>query len=296
LLAVATFGLFLAALAFIASRRPGAAAAVLLAVLGHFLLDYLVHDADLTLLPAQGASHLGPPFVLDRAAPARGLAATAPGLAFGLQAIVIAWCAAAFARAYSPRGPRSRRIFAMVTALLALAPLPMFVPGALTTFVPSTQALLISAAAEIMIAAVVLYALARGCFLPDVATDPWAQPARTAVDLVRRRCQTAGALALAIAAVYVGQSATDAQARPALGAVSIPLALAYAAIGLRFVRFNPSTLWAATIMCFVIAPLVRIAVGGVPGAWMLPAALLELALGGLSVSLIRTLLHEDLLL
>ena len=55
----------LGGLAYLAFRKSGAslrqvALPVFLAVLGHFLLDFLVHDADLALAPWSGAARLGP--------------------------------------------------------------------------------------------------------------------------------------------------------------------------------------------------------------------------------------------
>jgi hypothetical protein len=110
----------------------------------------------------------------------------------------------------------------------------------------------------------------------------------------RHLLETAGAIAFLVAAAYLLQSMRDAKALPAVGAASIVLALAYLLLGGSLVRKNPSTLWVAIGVALVVGPVARIV--WQPGSLGGALTVLELALGALSVYLVRTLLRRDLLL
>ncbi len=294
LLSVAALGGILATLAFVAFRQWGVAAAVLLAVLGHWGLDYLVHDADLSLWPGADALRVGPPFVLNQQDPTRGLAATFPGAAFVLQMLVATLSATAFLRAFPIERPRGRLWFSLGLLLMMLLALPLFIPGALAGRIVSTQGLIWAALGEMLVMGVLMATLARhtcGRFFPQSPLD---DPGRQGVLFVRRLLATAALLAFAIAALHLLQGMLDAQSLPRVGATSTLLALLYIPVGRRFLLGNPSTLWLGIFLALLVAPIVRVAFG--TGSLSLPLLALELGLGGLSLWLTTTLLTKDLLL
>jgi hypothetical protein len=296
LLGTAALALLLAGLAFVAYRQRGVAAAVLLATLGHFALDYLVHDADLTLWPAVDAARIGPAFVLDASQPTRGLFSTAPGIGFVLQSAVVAWGAVAFARAFPQTRARGRLVLALGMSALVLASLPVFIRGAMTGVITSTQDLLLAALAEIAFGALVIVRLCR-------FNSPQAMPGFVSLSMsdgpatvtfVKNLLVTAGTLCFFVAALYAGQGMQDAQRLPSVGSSSTLLAAAYAATGMRLISKRPGTLWTAAFLGLMVGPMVRILYS--PGSYAMGLAALEFSLGVMSAALVRTLLRRDLLL
>jgi hypothetical protein len=295
LLSTAILGALLAALSYVALRRLDVVAAVLLAIFGHWALDYLVHDADLMISPFGEVLRVGPPFALDAQEPWRGLNAMAPLVGFLLQTAVVAGSTAVFLRSFPVPGRRGRMWFVAGMAVLVLLALPVFLRGTLTRMITSTQAFVLGALAEKAIAWSVIAWLARRVVGPSVVAGPLSLPDDDAARAsARNLLDTAAALAFLVAAIYILQSMSDARAAPAVGALSMVLALAYLLLGRRFLRKNPSTLWLAIATALLLGPVARIA--WAPGSLAGPLTALELALGGLSVYLVRTFLKRDLLL
>ncbi len=295
LLGTALLAALLAALTFLAFRRASVAAAVLLATLGHWGLDYLVHDADLTLGWAWDAARVGPPFVLDPAQPARGLFATSPLVGFALQTAVVLWGSVAFARAFPSPQRRGRLWLVGGVGALVLLSLPVFIKGALGGRITSSDGLIIGALAEIAVGAFVLVRVCARTAGPALQATPFAAPdGPEAVRFVRNLLDTAAAICFLLAALYLGQGMRDAQRLPSVGACSTILAVCYLVVGRRFVAKNASMLWVAVLLTLVIGPVARAAFA--PGSFALGLFALEAGLGILSASLVRTLLRRDLLL
>jgi hypothetical protein len=298
LLSTTVLGTLLAAIAYLAFRRVDVAAAVLLAALGHWMLDYFVHDADLMLWPFQPTVRVGPGFVLDAADPARGLSAGAPLVGFLLQTAVVVGSTAVFLRSFPVPTRKGRILFWVVMIALAFTALPVFIKGALTGMITSTQAFVMGALGEKFLAWIVIAVLARKVIGAGLPSTPFA--GRNSGDdgearvFARHLLETAGAIAFLVAGAYLLQSMRDAKALPAVGAASIALGLAYLLLGGALVRKNPSMLWAAIGVALVAGPVARIV--WQPGSLGGALTVLELALGALSVYLVRTLLRRDLLL
>ena len=294
-LSTTVLGGLLATLAYVAFRRADVAVAVLLAALGHWLLDYCVHDADLMLWPFRPIVRVGPGLALDPSDPARGLSAHAPLIGFLLQTAVVAGSTAVFLRSFPVRTRGARIAFWVGMGALALTALPVFWKGALTSFITSTQTFVIGALGEKLVAWIVIGVLAHRVIGSALPTTPFAsRDDGEARRFARNLLQTAGAMAFLLAAAYLLQSMVDARALPPVGATSLALALAYLLLGAAFVRKNPATLWLALAVAFVVGPLARIC--WQPGSLSGVLTVLELALGALSVYLVRTLLRRDLLL
>jgi hypothetical protein len=295
LLSTALLGALLAGIAYVAFRRVDVAAAVMLAALGHWLLDYLVHDADLMLWPFTPMARVGPPFVLDAAQPAHGLSAGAPLVGFLLQTAVVVGSTAVFLRSFPVPTRKGRLLFWAGMGALALTALPVFLKGALSGMITSTQAFVMGALGEKFLAWIVIALLARKVIGAALPSTPFAgRDDGEARLFARHLLETAGAIALLVAAGYLLQSMRDAKALPAVGAASMALALAYLLLGGSLLRKNPSTLWAAIAVALVLGPVARIV--WQPGSLGGALTVLELALGALSVYLVRTLLRRDLLL
>ncbi len=277
-------GLFAAA-TYLAFRDARVALAVLLAGLGHWVADYLVHDADLTLWPAVDAMRVGPPFVLDAGAPTRGLFTTAPLVGFALQTLVVIVGARTFLRAFPIRVRKDRVWFWAGIAFLVLLSLPVFVKDALAARITSTPGLVMGALAEMAVAAVVIAAVARRGGVTATPVD---------AAFVRRVFGGIALLCGVVAALHLGQSMRDAQTAPAVGAWSTAMAALYLLLARSFGRGNPIALWGAILLTLIVDPILR-AVHG-PGSLAVPILLVELGVGGLSVMLVQTLLRRDLML
>lgn len=277
-----------ALLAYIAYRERGVALAVGVAVLGHWALDFLVHDADLVLWPSSTARPVGPPFVFDAFSPTQGLFTTRPLLGYALQTLLVVVCTAVYLRANKVTGTAGRWKMWVGVAVLCGAALPMFVQGASTKLITGSSSLLIGALVEMLAVGLVLHWLT----LWSVGHASGPLDSAHAESFVHRLLKTAGVGCLVIAAVYLLQSMVDAQTSPRIGATSVLMALLYAEAGRRFFKQNPSTLWFAAFLGFVLGPVVRVYTeAGRLGPTLL---VLELSLAFGSVFLIRTLLRRNL--
>lgn len=293
LFSVGVVGALLAGLGWLAFRDRQVVLAVLLAVAGHWLLDYLVHDADLLLSPFGERARVGPGLGLDPLHPHRGLNATAPLIGFVLQTLVVAGSAAAFLHAFPPVGVRRPRLwFTVGLGALVLMSLPVFIQGALTGMTRSTQMFVVAALAEKALAWLVIAFLASRVAGEAVAASPF----RAREDEVARRYalnlhQTLAALCLLLVGVYLWQSAWDARARPGVGWTSLALAGGYGLMAVALMRRNASMLWPTLLLALLLGPLARawFPYGSLAGA----LAVLELGLGGLAIYLVRNLLRRD---
>jgi hypothetical protein len=293
LLSTLALAALLAGLGYVAFRTRQVALAVLLAVLGHWFLDYLVHDADLLLSPFGELARVGPGIALDPQQPTRGLNAVAPLAGFALQAVVVLGSGLTFLRAFPPvGGRRARAWFWGGLCVLLLLALPVFIKGALTPFTRSTQMFVVAALSEKAIAWLVIAWLAAKVAGPGAMGGPL----RGRDDEAARRhaqqlLETLGALCLLLAVLYVVQSSRDARAYPGVGLWSVALAVGYLLLGRGLVRRNPAAAWLAVGLGWLAGPLGRALWEG--GSLAGALAVLELALGGLAVYLIRNLLRRD---
>ncbi|MCG5052079.1 MAG: hypothetical protein KA712_03880 [Myxococcales bacterium] len=283
---------FVAAMVYLAYRDRRVSGAVGLAVFGHWVLDFLVHDADLTLWPSLDARPVGPPFSFDAAHPARGLFSTHPLWGFALQTLVVVMSTAVFLRAFPVAQRAGRWKMAIGMTLLAAASLPLFLHGAMTEMIGGSTELLLGAVVEMVVMGVVLAWLARFSVGSALDTGPLDGPEDEAVRFVHRLFSTAGVGCLVVAAVYMLQSMLDAQAAPRIGWTSMAMALAFVLLALRFFARNPFTLWLAAGLGFLGGPAVRIfSDAGRLGPTLL---LLELGLAFGAAALIATLLRRNL--
>ena len=284
--------LLCASLVYLAYRETRVALAVALAVLGHWGLDFLVHDADLTLWPASWARPVGPPFVLDPDHPAQGLFTTSPLVGYALQTALVVLCTAVFLRRYPGAGKSGRRKMWVGMFVLCAASLPVFVNGMMTSMVGGSSQLVMGAVAELLVMGLAVSWLARWSVGQALNTGPLDANDTEATIFVHRLLKTAGAACLIIAGVYLFQSMIDAQSAPRIGATSVVMALLFIAAGHRFLKKNPSTLWLAAGLGFVVGPAVRVySASGRLGPTLL---LLELSLAFGATCLIRTLLRRNL--
>ncbi len=294
LVSQAALGVALGGFAFLAYRRIGVAIAVLLAVLGHWVLDFLVHDADLTLGMWPGAAHVGPPFSLDAADPSRGLTATAPLFAFALQGAVVAISTSVFFRAFPTKLRRGHLWFAAGMAVLVAASLPMYLPGVLTGRIDSTRDLVVGALVELVVVGASLRYLTGRLFGDFLPRSPASGPDDIAVPFVKRLLTVAGGLMIAIAAMYATESLRPFHPVPTLPALGLVMAGANLLVGVRLIKGDPGAIWLALIVAWGAAPMLRLCVG--TGRLGLPTALVELALGLLCLFVVKTLRTRDLLL
>lgn len=293
LFSVLVVGTLLAGLGYLAFRDRQVVIAVLLAVLGHWGLDYLVHDADLLLSPFGERARVGPGLALDPVHPHRGLNATAPLVGFVIQTLVVAGSALTFLHAFPPIGVKRPRLwFTAGLGVLVLMSLPVFIKGALTAFTPSTQMFVVAALAEKAVAWVLIGWLAVKVTAGAAAQSPFrAREDEVARGFARRLLETLGVLALLVAALYLWQSAWDGRTNPSVGNASVILALVYLVLARRLLRKNPATLWPTMAVALFVGPLCRLVWerGSLAGA----LTVMELALGGLAVYLTRSLLRRD---
>jgi len=282
----------LAGLVYIAYRELRVAAAVGLAVVGHWVLDFLVHDADLTLWPSSTSVPVGPPFVFDAEHPAFGLFTTSPLVGYALQTLVVLFCTGIFLRRYPVAGRAGRLKMWIGMLILCAASLPIFINGAMTKMIGGSAQLVLGAVAEMLVMGLAVSALARWSVGRALDTGPMCKTEAEATLFVHRLLKTAGVACLAIAGVYVLQSMIDAQSAPRIGATSVLMALLFVVAGRRFLQKNPSTLWFAAALGFVVGPAIRIYTdGGRLGPTLL---VLELSLAIGASFLIRTLLRRNL--
>jgi hypothetical protein len=293
LFSVLVVGGLLAGLGYLAFRDRQVVVAVLLAVLGHWALDYLVHDADLLLSPFGDRARVGPGLGLDALHPERGLNATQPLIGFALQALVVAGSAATFLHAFpAVRVRRPRLWFTVGLGALVLLSLPVFIPGALTAMTRSTKMFVVAALSEKALAWVVIAFLAARVVGPSATASPFrAREDDTARRFALQLHQTLAAVCLLLVALYLWQSAWDAKAHPALGRASLLLALGDLVLALALLRHNPAMLWPTLLLAFVVGPWVRICWPGGSLAGALTVA--ELGAGLLAMYLIRNLLRRD---
>jgi hypothetical protein len=293
LLLTAVVGLILGGLVYIACRRWSAAIPVSIAVLLHWFLDYLVHDADLTLGLAPDALRVGPPFVLNPESPALGLFSTAPFWGFALQTLVVIVSTAVFLRSFPIEDPKGRLKFWLAMGILIVLPLPLFIQGAMAGMITSVPRLIMGAVAEMILVALVIYFVAKRVVGPGLAKSPLAGSAAEAASSVRRLCHTGGALCWLLAVFYLLQGMLDAQSDPGIGISSTILGILYFFLGRRLFHFNLSTLWATVLIPLVLGPILRLYF---PGTLAVALAIGEVGLGLLSLFVVRTLLRRDILL
>lgn len=284
--------LALSGLVYAAYRELQVAAAVALAVLGHWVLDFLVHDADLTLWPLSTSAPVGPPFVFNAEHPAQGLYTTMPLFGYALQTLVVLFCTAIFLHRYPAAGKAGRGKMWIGMLVLCAASLPPFIHGAMTKVVGGSSQLVIGAVAEMLVMGFAVAALARWSVGRALDTGPMDKSEAEATLFVHRLLTTAGVACLAIAGVYLLQSMVDAQSAPRIGAMSILMALLFVTAGRRFLQKNPSTLWFVVALGFFVGPALRIYTdSGRLGPTLL---ILELSLALGASFLIRTLLRRNL--
>lgn len=262
---VATLALaaFLAFCAHLAFRRSGARATavalpVFLAVFGHWLLDFLVHDADLPLSPADGSHRLGPALALDPAAPWMGLSATAPLASWGVQTAVVLLSAAAFLIAF-PSTARRRVLFVGAMLLFSAAALPLFIHGLGSKLFASSGALVLGTLGEIIVLTLLLQALVR-------RTHPSLRPVYGPLSdelagLLRGYKLAAAALAFTLAAVYLLQAGLDGQVVPRVAVYSAVLAGAYLCLAFGLAGPGLSAWWPALFVPLLAGPLCRACLG-----------------------------------
>ena len=288
---------FLAMLAYLAFRRSDSslravAAPVFLAAFGHWLLDFLVHDADLALGPWSDATILGPALGLDAAAPGLGVNSTMPLLGWLIQTAVVIGCAGAFLRAY-PAHRMRRWVFAGVVLLLCLTPAPLFLEGVGDDMMHTTTAVLLASLGEIAVITIVLYALVTRYTHP--ALRPTYGPySGDLADLLRGYKMAAAGLALALAAAYLLQAALDAQTLRQVGVYSTVMAAVYLWLGYAMAGRSLSAWWLALLVPLLVGPLVRAWYG--PGRLGLVHAGLEVLMALLALSSIRKMRTHQLML
>lgn len=282
----------LASLAYVAYRELRVAAAVGFAVVGHWALDFLVHDADLTLWPASTSAAVGPPFVFNAEHPALGLFTSAPLSGYVLQTLLVLFCTAVFLHRYPAAGKSGRCKMWIGMLILCAASAPIFISGAMTKMIGGSSQLVLGAIAEMLLMGFAVSALARWSVGRALDTGPLDKTEAEATLFVHRLLKTAGVACLAIACVYLLQSMIDAQSAPRIGATSVLMAVLFVVAGGRFLQKNPSTLWFAAALGFVVGPAMRIYTeAGRLGPTLL---VLELSLALGASFLIRTLLRRNL--
>lgn len=297
LLANLVLAVFLGCLAYAACRKArlavGAVAVpVFLAVFGHWLLDFLVHDGDMTLTPWSGSMVLGPAFGLDAAVPLHGLSSTAPLLSFLLQTGVVLLCGATFIGA-NPSSPARRRWLAVVLLALSLAAAPMFVRGMATRMMSSTPALILGTLGEIVVLTAVLYLLVTRYTHPGLR-PVYGPYSPELVELLGGYKGAASVMAFTLAGVYLLSAGLDAQRHPQVGMASTVLALGYLGLGGGLAGRNLSAWWPAVFMPLLVGPMVRLCVG--TGRLGLLAAGLEILLAVLSLYAVLKMRTSKILL
>jgi hypothetical protein len=284
----------LASLAYVAYRELRVAAAVGFAVVGHWVLDFLVHDADLTLWPASTATAVGPPFVFNAEHPAFGLYTSAPLIGYALQTLLVLFCTAVFLHRYPAAGKSGRLKMWLGMLILCAASAPIFINGAMTKMIGGSSQLVLGAVAEMLVMGLAVAALARWSVGRALDTGPMDKTEAEATLFVHRLLKTAGVACFVIAGVYLLQSMIDAQSAPRIGAMSVLMSLLFVVAGGRFLQKNPSTLWFAAALGFVVGPALRLYTdGGRLGPTLL---VLELSLALGASFLIRILLRRNLCL
>lgn len=293
-LVLASFLAVLAYLAFYRSERSLRAVAlpVFLAVLGHWLLDFLVHDADLPLSPWPGSVLLGPALNMDPAAPDLGLNSTMPLAGWLVQSLVVLACAAAFLSAYPAQRAR-RRAFLGCVLVLAVSPAPLFLVGLGDDLFASTTAVVFATLAEIVVMTAVLNLFITRVTHPDLRPT-YGPYSEGLANLLRGYKLAAAVLALALAAAYLVQCGLDARSLREVGLYSTAMAALYVWIGIALAGRSMSAWWIALIVPLLVGPLARAWYG--PGRLGLLHAGLEVMLALIALSSIyKTRTHQLML-
>lgn len=134
---------------------------VALATSGHWILDFLVHDHDLKILPLSDAPIIGPIVSLDPSNPELGISAAAPLLGFGIQAALSAIAAYIFLKNFEFSSPNGKRNFAIGIVILNLFSLPIFVKGFMTFLIKSEVWMALLVFTDMLFAAIVILYLSK---------------------------------------------------------------------------------------------------------------------------------------
>jgi len=248
--------LVFAAIGLIVFKSLHAAAAGALAVLGHWGLDYLVHDADLPVLPYAKSVLAGPALGFNPEAPWQGLNATLPWLGYALQVIVVLICYRAFVQAYRPT---ARWVLIGALVFLNLAALPIFLQGAMSEIVTSTSGLVLGTLTDMLLASLVLYGAVRFA-VPGAI--PRLGPTSEALRTRLRGLQTGGALlALILGISHLAQGMWDGATNPSLAHWSTAFGIAYVLSGWTLFGPSPMALWTAFFLPILSGPLSRLFLG-----------------------------------
>ncbi len=288
---------FLALFAYLAFRRRdtsvrAVAAPVFLAVFGHWLLDFLVHDADLALGPWSGSVILGPALGMDGSAPSLGLNSTMPLVGWLVQTVIVVACASAFLSAYPAHGAR-RWAFVGCILLLCLTPAPLFLQGIGDDMLHTTTAVLLASLGEIAVITTVLYLVVTR-FTHPLLRPTYGPYSGELADLLRGYKLAAAGLALALASAYLLQAALDAQILREVGVYSTVLAALYLWLGYALAGRSLAAWWLALLIPLLVGPLARAWYG--PGRLGLVHAGLEVLLALLALSSIRRMRTHQLML
>jgi hypothetical protein len=287
----------LALVAYLAFRKTGAAASavalpVFLAVAGHWLLDFIVHDADLALSPLPGAAAVGPAFSLDPAAPARGLSTVHPLVSWSLQTLLVLFCARSFLRAFPTERKRRAAVY-LALGLLSLLPAPLFLEGVGDGIPRTTSGLVLLTLVEIALGIILLHTLITRWTHPQMRTrfGPYAPEL---AQRLRGGQTVAAALALALGASYLLQAMLASQSGPRTGLLAMALAACYGALAAALLGRSLSAWWLALFFPLLAGPLGRFF--SAPGPLGLVHAALEASLALLAALSIHRMLTSRLVL
>ncbi len=250
---------------------------VFLAVLGHWCLDFLVHDKDLSLLPLADAARVGPPVVLDAAQPTLGLYSVHPIVGYLFQTMIVCICVWIFLRAYPVQERKHLFIFLGIILIPILAALPTFWKGAMTAMVAGVANLIGGVLVDALVAGVAIYCALRFMNRPALEDD------LDLTQLDRGLIRGSIFIAVLLALFYILQGLL-APAHTSMGVWTWVFALLYAGIAAAL-KFAPDhyrlILHAAVTIPVALGSAVRIFVGpGQIGIFLLG---LELLLVGMAV-------------
>lgn len=154
-------GLIVAAIFKIWKNTKGIFIAIFLGVIGHWVLDYLVHDADLPLFISIESIKIGPAFNFDSSHPELGLYATAPILGYCIQSLFSFGSAFLYLKSFPIEDVKRKRKFWTLVALVNLSILGIFIKGMMTWLIKTPTLFIIMVLVDILICGIILYIAAR---------------------------------------------------------------------------------------------------------------------------------------
>ena len=154
-------GIIVAAIFKFWKKANGIFIAIFLGVFGHWLLDFVVHDADLPVFISLTSTKLGPLLNFDSTHPELGFYTTAPILGYFFQTAFSLLSAFLYLKSFPIQDTKTKRKFWILVALVNLSILGIFIKGTMTWLIKTPTLFVIMVLVDIVLSGIILYIAAR---------------------------------------------------------------------------------------------------------------------------------------